>query len=130
MTEQKTPLFVTADLTLQTEGVEAEIKSAGDRLFVEIGSLADGIRLARGSSGGIEERLRPVLEQTALTVEIRIRGRTVAVSGSDSRPGIVSRFSGIDPDEVRVGGILGAIGAEISAGVQAGRRLIRAVRSS
>jgi hypothetical protein len=129
VTEEKSPLFVTADLTLQANGVEAEIKSAGDRLFVEIGSLADGIRLARGPSGGIEERLRPVLEQTALTVEVRIRGRTVAVSGSDSRPGIVSQFSGIDPDEIRVGGILGAIGAEISAGVQAGRRLVRAIQS-
>lgn len=129
MTEEKSPLFVTADLTLQADGVEAEIKSAGDRLFVEIGSLADGIRLARGPSGGIEERLRPVLERTALTVEVRIRGRTVAVSGSDSRPGIVSRFSGIDPDEIRVGGILGAIGAEISAGVQAGRRLVRTIQS-
>jgi hypothetical protein len=129
VTEEKSPLFVTADLTLQANGVEAEIKSAGDRLFVEIGSLADGIRLARGPSGGIEERLRPVLEQTALTVEVRIRGRTVAVSGSDSRPGIVSQFSGIDPDEIRVGGILGAIGAEISAGVQAGRRLVRTIQS-
>lgn len=129
MTEPKAPLFVTADLTLQTDGVEAEIRSAGDRLFVEIGSIADGIRLARRPSGGIEDRIRPVLEQTALTVEIRIRGRTVAVSGSDSRPGFVSRFADVDPDEIRVGGILGAIGAEISAGVRAGRRFVHGIQT-
>jgi hypothetical protein len=128
VTEPKAPLFVTAELTLQTDGVEAEIRSAGDRLFVEIGSLTDGIRLVRRPSGGIEDRIRPVLERTALTVEIRIRGRTVAVSGSDSRPGFVSRFVNLDPDEIRVGGILAAIGAEISAGVRAGRRIVRGLQ--
>lgn len=128
MTDAGAPLAVTADLTLEAEGTTAEIRSAGDHLFVEIGSIADAIRLFRRSPTGIEDRLRPVLGRTALTVEIRVRGRTVAVSGADSRPGVLSRRAGVAPDELRVGGALSAVGAEVSAALGAGRRLVRSIR--
>lgn len=128
MTDAGAPLAVTAELTLEAEGTTAEIRSAGDRLFVEIGSVADAIRLFRRSPNGIEDRLRPLLGRTALTVEIRVRGRTVAVSGADSRPGPLSRRTGVAPEELRVGGALSAVGAELSAALGAGRRLVRSIR--
>ena len=130
MTDAETPLTVEADLTLEANGAKAEITSTGERLFVEIGSLADAIRLARGSPGGIEDRLRPVLGRAALTVEIRVRGRTVLVSGAESSPGTLSKRLGVAPDEIRLGGALSAVGAELSAGVGSVRRLVRSDRPS
>lgn len=122
------PLLVTADLTLERGGAKANVVSTGDRLFVEIDSIVDAITLGRGVSSELTNRLEPFLEQTDLTVEVRIRGRTVFLTGADSRPGKVSQLLGVDSGTVRVAGVLGAIGAEALAAVRSLRQLVRSDR--
>ena len=120
------PLSVATDLTLTVDGVELTVESTGERLFAEVSSLADAVRVVR-SLGGVPDsgaaRLSTLLTTTDLTLELRVRDRTVAVVGTDARPGPLSHGLGVDPVEVRLGGAFGVIGRELSALVGAARRL-------
>ena len=118
------PLSVETDLTVTVNGAEATVESTGERLFVSFGSLLDAARALRGRPERVEESLTALLGTADLTVEIRVRDRTVAVAGAGARPGYVSRRLGIAPIEGRVGGVLGAGGAELSAGIRAVHRLL------
>jgi hypothetical protein len=122
-TAGRAPLSVTTDLTVTINGAEATVESTGERLLVSFESLLDGIRALRGQPEDATGPLSTLLETTDLTVEIRIRDRTVAVAGVGARPGVLSRQLGITPVEVRLGGAVSVVGAEISAGVRAIIRL-------
>lgn len=111
------PLSVATDLTLGINGAEATVESTGERLLLQFRSLPDALRATRGQPAGVATTLTEVLQTTDLTVEARVRDRIVAVAGADARPGVVSRLLEVDPVEVRVGGVLGAVGAEASAAV-------------
>lgn len=115
------PLSVDTDLTISVKGVDAAVDSTGERLLVQFGSVPDAFRALRNRPEGAQDRLGGFLSATDLTAEIRVRDRTVAVAGAEARPGAVSRFVGLDPIEVRIGGALGAVGAE-AGGMLAGRR--------
>ncbi|MGQ3327736.1 peptide ABC transporter ATP-binding protein [Halorubrum sp. FL23] len=123
-TDARAPLSVTTDdLTLTVEGVDLDVRSTGDRLFVEVQTVRDAIRVARSlpddaDAGG----LAALLTGTDLTAEIRVRGRTVALVGADARPGAVSRELGTAPAEVRLAGGFGAAVSGLSAVVSALRR--------
>ena len=123
-TAGRAPLSVATDLTLTVNGAEATVESTGERLFVSFGSLSDGIRALRGQPEDATGPLSTLLETTDLTVEIRVRDRTVAVAGVGARPGVLSRQLGVAPMEVRAGGAVSAVGAEISAGVRAITRFL------
>ena len=123
-TAGRAPLSVATDLTLTVHGAEATVESTGERLFVSFGSLSDGIRALRGQPEDATGPLSTLLETTDLTVEIRVRDRTVAVAGVGARPGVLSRQLGVAPMEVRAGGAVSAVGAEISAGVRAITRFL------
>jgi hypothetical protein len=123
-TAGRAPLSITTDLTVTINGAEAAVESTGERLFVSFGSLPDALRALRGQPDGTEGPLATLLETTDLTAEVRVRDRTVAVAGVSARPGVLSRQLGVAPIEVRLGGALGAVGAEISAGVRAVRRVL------
>ncbi len=118
------PLSVETDLTLTINGAEATVESTGERLFVSFGSLPDGIRALRGQPQDAADPLSTLLETTDLTVEIRVRDRTVVVAGTGARPGVLSRQLGIAPIEPRPTGAVSALGAEISAGVRVVSRLL------
>lgn len=121
-TDPVAPLSVaTEDLTLSVGGVRMPVASTGERLFVEVPTVRDAVRLARRSRTDTE---RPValLRATDLAVELRVRGRTVAVLGGDDRPGALSRAAGVAPAVVRVGGCLAAGGAGALAAVRSLRR--------
>ncbi|SFR63597.1 hypothetical protein [Halogeometricum limi] len=126
-TRPRAPLTVHTDLTLTVDGTELPVTSTGERLFVEFPSLPSAVRTLRRSPQGERHRLHDLLTTTDLTVEVRVRGRTVAVSGAGARPGILSRELGVDPVELRIGGVFGAVGRELSAAVErvrgVGRRL-------
>jgi hypothetical protein len=112
------PLSVATDLTLTVDGVELAVESTGERLFAEVASLADAVRIARALGGVPDDsarRLSTLLATTDLTLELRVRDRTVAVVGADARPGSLSRGLGVDPVEVRLGGVLGVVGRELAA---------------
>lgn len=108
------PLSVAADLTLTVNGARAEVRSTGDRLFVEFASLTAALEALRGLPDGSADDLRALLTTTDLTVEVRVRDRTVAVVGSQARPGVVSRRLGVAPVEARLGGVLAAVGRELA----------------
>lgn len=121
-TDPVAPLSIaTEDLTLSVGGVRMPVTSTGERLFVEVPTVRDAVRLARRSRTDTE---RPValLRATDLAVELRVRGRTVAVLGGDDRPGALSRAVGVAPAVVRVGGCLAAGGAGALAAVRSLRR--------
>ncbi|MDY6818452.1 MAG: hypothetical protein SVG88_07305 [Halobacteriales archaeon] len=120
----KAPLSVAADLTVQVNGATADVRSTGERLFIEFESLVGAIQAVRGLPDDGAGALTPLLETTDLTVEVRIRDRTVAVAGVNARPGVVAQTLDIDPIEVRIGGVIAAVGQELGAGVQTLRRLL------
>ena len=124
-TDARTPLSVAADnLTLTIEGVDLEVRSTGDRLFVEAATVRDAIRVARNLPGDTDAHgPAAVLTATDLTTEIRVRGRTVAVIGTDARPGILSHRLGVAPAEVRLAGAVGAGVSGLSAAANAPKRL-------
>jgi hypothetical protein len=119
------PLSVATDLTVTIDGAAARIESTGERLLVGFGSIPEAFRGLRGLPAGAEDSVAAVLTTTDLTVEVRVRDRTVAVGGADARPGALSRSLGVAPFEVRLGGVLGAVGAEVGAARRALSRLRR-----
>jgi hypothetical protein len=124
-TDARAPLsVVTDDLTLAVDGVELDVRSTGDRLFVEVPTVRGALRVARNlPSDGDARGPAALLTATDLTTEVRVRGRTVAVVGADARPGRLSRELGVAPAEVRIGGALGAGVSGLSAVAKAPRRL-------
>jgi hypothetical protein len=125
--DPRAPLSVATDLTLTIDGTDARVTSTGERVFVEFASVADAVRAFRasGASEARTNRLATLLRTTDLTVEVRVHGRTVAVVGTDARPGVVSQRLGVAPAEVRLGGGLGAVGRELADGVATLRRALR-----
>ena len=86
-TAGRAPFSVATDLTITVNGAEATVESTGDRLFLSVGSLPDGIRVLRGQPLDAADPLSTLLETTDLTVEIRVRDRTVAVAGTGAPSG-------------------------------------------
>ena len=116
MTEP-TPLDVYADLTVSVDGAEADVRSTGERIFLDFDSLSDASIAADGRPPGALDRLPTILRQADVTLEIRVRGRPVAVSGVGASPGVVSRRLGVAPTEVRPLGVIGAAFGGVSTGL-------------
>jgi hypothetical protein len=114
----RAPLSVATDLTVRINGAEATVESTGERLLVQFRSLPDALRATRRRPDGIGTTLTALGRTTDLTVEARVRDRVVAVAGADARPGVVSRLLEVDPVELRLGGVVGAVGAEASAAIR------------
>lgn len=118
------PLTVETDLTLTVDGVEVAVESTGERLLVSFASVPDAVRVARHSPEP-STQLDRLLGMTDLTVEIRVRGRIVAVTGADARPGVLSQLLEVPSVEFRLGGSVGAVGAEAIAVVERLGSLLR-----
>lgn len=117
------PLSVETDLSLSVDGTEIDVRSTGERLFLELPSVSVALQLLEDGEE-FTDQLSTVLQFTDLTVEIRVREATVAVVGSGARAGILSRELGVAPAEARVGGAVSAAGREVIAGFRAAVRLI------
>ncbi|ELZ47858.1 hypothetical protein C464_08050 [Halorubrum coriense DSM 10284] len=114
----------TEDLTLSVDGVEAAVHATDRRLFVEVESVGDALRVARRlPDDSVADRAVAELVRGGLTAEVRVRGRTVAVAGADARPGPLSHRLGVAPAEVRLAGAVGAGYGGLSAAVRRARRL-------
>jgi hypothetical protein len=120
----RAPLTVETDLELTVDGVRADVRSTGDRLFVEFPSLGAVARAARASPQGEAAGIASLLAVTDLTVEVRSRGRTVAAIGADAPAGPLSRWLGTAPAQVRPAGLVAAVGQEVAAGVRLVRELV------
>lgn len=119
MTEVPASLHVDADLTVSVGDAEAEVRSTGDRLFVEFDSLSAARAMADARPEDVVDRLPMALRAVDLTVEARVRGRTVLVSGQDAAPGALSEIIGIAPDEIRLAGAAGAAAGAVEPYVYA-----------
>ena len=117
--ERFTPLSVDADLTIEVAGTQADVRSIGERVFVMFPSLLGAVQAFRRLPGGSEKRLSELLSRTDLTVEFRVRDRTVAVSGAGARPGLLSELLGVETVEIRVSGIAGAVRRGVAAAIEA-----------
>jgi hypothetical protein len=114
----------TDDLTLSTGGVDAAVHATDRRVFVEVDSVRDALRIARRlPDGSVSNRAVAELVRAGLTAEVRVRGRTVAVAGADARPGPLSHRLGVAPAEVRLAGVAGAGYAGLSAAARRAQRL-------
>jgi hypothetical protein len=105
---------VSTDLTVTVDGAAVEVRSTGDRLFVEVPSLSTARTLLQSGPDDVGP-LSTVLSVTDLTTEVRVREATVAVVGTDARPGVLSAELGVAPAEFRLGGALAAAGREALA---------------
>jgi len=122
--QRRAPLSVAADLRLAVDGAELSVRaSGGNRLFVDFPGLRTAVAAAR-SLAGERDRLDDAdatLRTTELTVEVRVRGSTVAVLGRAADPGGLSRRLGLHPLELRIGGGLSALGRELTAALSGDR---------
>lgn len=112
---RQAPLAVQTDLELTIDGTRADVRSTGDRLFVEFPSLGGAIRTACSFPQTRINAVAAVLAVTDLTVEVRSRGRTIVAIGTDAPAGPLSHWLGAAPAQVRVGGIVAAVGQECGA---------------
>lgn len=123
-TDPPAPLSViTTDLTLTVDGVPMDVRSTGDRVFVEVPTVRGALRVVRGLP--VEaDATGPTrfLVGADLTTEFRVRGRTVAVLGTAARPGPIARGLGVSPAEVRLAGLVGAGWSGLSAAANTVRR--------
>jgi hypothetical protein len=121
------PLNVNADLTVSVDGGEAEVSSTGDRLFVTFPSVLPAVSALRDLPNDPDstDAVATALSRTDLTTEVRIHDRTVAVIGSQAKPGVLSEALSADPIEVRAGGALGALTREISDAVKRVRQFFK-----
>ncbi|RLM59522.1 hypothetical protein DVK02_01915 [Halobellus sp. Atlit-31R] len=117
--EWPAPISVDADLTVEVAGTQAEVRSIGERVFVMFPSLLGAVRAFRELPDGSESRLDELLSRADLTVEFRVRDRTVAVAGVGARPGILSDRLGVETIEIRVAGVVGAVRRGVAAAVRA-----------
>lgn len=122
--DSRAPITVETDLELTIDGARADVRSTGDRLFVEFPSLTAAARGLRGVPRARTGEVAALLATTGLTVEIRSRGRTVLAIGADAPAGALSRWAGTAPAQVRASGLAGAVGREIAAGIRVVRELL------
>ncbi|ELZ38962.1 hypothetical protein [Halorubrum tebenquichense] len=116
----------TEDLTLSVDGVDAAVHATGHRIFVEVDSVREALRVARRlPDDAVSDRAVAELVRGGLTAEVRVRGRTVAVAGADARPGPLSHRLGVAPAELRLAGAVGVGYGGLSAAVRRAQRLFR-----
>jgi hypothetical protein len=119
----RAPLAVETDLELTIDGARADVRSTGDRLFVEFQSLSAAASALRGLPSGRTNEVAALLAATDLTVEVRSRGRTVVAIGADAPAGQLSQWLGTAPAQVRAAGLVAAVGQEFAAGIRVVREL-------
>jgi hypothetical protein len=108
----RAPLSVDADLELELEAGLARIRGYGDVVVVDLPSLAAARELATGANTLPIDGAGAGLATGDVTVDVRVRGRSVALAGPGVAPGPLSRLLGAEPARVSVGGaVLAALRA-------------------
>jgi hypothetical protein len=95
------PLDVDADLTLTVGDATGTVRGYGDLVVVDLPTLA-----AARTVGRTVAPLSAAAVDAGVTVDLRVRGRSVARAGPDVDPGPLSRALGLAPARVSVGGLL------------------------
>lgn len=108
------PLTVDTDLDVEVDGHPVTVTSSEDRVFLELPSVLALARIARRRPAVDLAPIDATLRRTDLAVELRVRHRTVAALGADTRPSILLGRVGVEPVELRLTGLLSAVGAEVA----------------
>lgn len=100
------PLEVLADLRLAVDGEDIEIRGTGNHVVVDLPSLRAGRRLLTSGPFATDRaqttgRIHEVLDLSDITVEVRLRGDSIARLGAGARPGAFGRALSLDGVEVR-----------------------------
>jgi hypothetical protein len=104
VTDADRRLDVYADLRVEVGEAAVSVRGYGDLVVVAAPTLSAARALgATGGAGG------PLLERLAaadVTVDLRVRGRSVARAGPDHEAGPLSRLLGVAPARLSPGGLL------------------------
>jgi hypothetical protein len=106
VTDPDRALDVDADLTLTVDGAAVSIQGYGDLVVVSAPSLSVLRTLARTGAPPLGVHLLDHLRDADVTLDVRVRGRSVARMGPGVDPGPLSRALGADPARVSLGGLL------------------------
>jgi hypothetical protein len=104
------PLEIVGEVHAAVADETVLITASSGTITVDIPSLRVGLLALRGVGRRKQRsetisRANVVLQLTALSVQFRMAGGTVAILGSAVRPGWVSRFLGLAPLEIRLSGM-------------------------
>jgi len=104
------PLEIVGEVHAAVADETVLITASSDTITVDIPSLRVGLLALRGVGRGKQRsetisRANVVLQLTALSVQFRMAGGTVAILGSAARPGAVSRVLGLAPLDIRLSGL-------------------------
>jgi hypothetical protein len=94
-------LDVVADLTVDVGTATVSVRGYGDLVVVSAPSVA-AARALSGAGGALLARLIAA----GVTVDVRVRGHSVARAAPDRDPGPLSRALGVAPARVSPGGLL------------------------
>lgn len=101
------PLEVFADLQVAIDGEDVDVQADGDRVVVDLPSLRAGRRildaypLSASKRPRSTDRVHDALQIAGITVEVQLRGETVARIGEGARPGRLARLFNLGGIEVR-----------------------------
>ena len=101
------PLEVVADLQIEVDGENVNVRADGDLVVVDLPSLRAGRRIleAYPISGAKRPRatgrVHDALQIAGITVEVRLQGETVARIGDGAEPGRLARLLNLEGVEVR-----------------------------
>ncbi|MFB6108085.1 MAG: hypothetical protein ABEJ82_04480 [Haloplanus sp.] len=100
------PLSVDADCTLTVDGTPVSVRGYGDLLVVDAPTLGAIRSLGGGTRASVVDA---VCRRSDLTVDCRVRGRSVARVGAGVESGPLSRAVGAAPARLSLGGLLLAL---------------------
>ncbi|WP_251343253.1 hypothetical protein [Haloplanus halophilus] len=101
MSDPDRPLDVYADLTVDVGDATVSIRGYGDLVVVRAPSLAAARALSSGGRTVLDH-----LRDADVTLDLRVRGHSVARAGPAHEPGRLSRALGVDPARISLGGLL------------------------
>jgi hypothetical protein len=111
----RAPLSVDADVEVTLEEGTARVRGYGDLVVVELSTLAAARELATGASTLASSASALPIDGLAgpgelgtggVTVDVRVRGLSVARAGPGITPGPLSRLLGAAPASVSLGGVV------------------------
>ncbi|AZH25881.1 hypothetical protein [Haloplanus aerogenes] len=107
MTDLDRALDIDADLTLTVDEATVSIRGYGDLVVVAAPSLAV-LRTLIDGGPPLPDRSHLVagLRDADVTLDVRVRGRSVARAGPGYDPGPLSRALGVAPARISLGGLL------------------------
>ena len=109
------PLEVATDLDLEIGGVPVAVSSTGDRVFLDFPSVRSAISAGRRRPAMDYGSVDALLRTGDLAVEVRVHHRTVLALGAATRPSLLLQRAGLHPVELRLTGVLSAVGAGVAA---------------